>query len=58
MNNNISQINSNTAKNGYYEEELCCNDLNLNASIKEQFKGFFPDDYGVCERVPGGGYNC
>ena len=53
--NNISQINSNTAKNGFYEEELCCNDLNLNASIKEQFKGFFPDDYGVCYRVPGCG---
>lgn len=34
----LSYTNSQTAKNGYKEEELVCNDLNNNKLIKEAFK--------------------
>ena len=36
--NKLSYINSQTAKNGYKEEQLVCNDLN-NEKIIKQFEG-------------------
>lgn len=48
----ISDINSETAKNGYKEEELVCEDLN-NKFIKEAFKPMIGEDYDSCHRVTG-----
>lgn len=51
----ISRINSETAKNGYFEEGLCCEDLNFNETLKMKYEDFFPRNYGLCQRMSGGG---
>jgi len=43
-NYNISSINSNTAKNGYKEEDLVANDLNFNETIRSAFMNFIKFD--------------
>jgi len=50
--NNLSYINSQTAKNGYKEEELVCKDLNI-PSIKEAFAPMLGDNYNECNRITG-----
>ncbi len=50
---NISFINSNTAKNGYREEELVCNDLNNNNELKRLVVDFLEKDYQSFSRVNG-----
>lgn len=52
----ISDINSETAKNGYKEEKLVCEDLN-NKSIKEAFKPMLGEDYDSCHTVTGKKYD-
>jgi hypothetical protein len=48
----LSYINSQTAKNGYKEEELVCKDLNI-PSIKEAFAPMLGDNYNECNRITG-----
>lgn len=49
----ISLINSNTAKNGYKEEELVCLDLNSNIQLRQSFIEYLGNDYDECVRVNG-----
>lgn len=49
----ISYTNSNTAKNGYKEEFLVCNDLNKNSDLRKSFFEFLGNDYDHCSRVIG-----
>jgi hypothetical protein len=46
--NNLSYINSQTAKNGYKEEELICKDLN-NEHIRKELIPILGNDYDECE---------
>jgi len=46
--NNLSYINSQTAKNGYKEEELVCKDLN-NEHIRKELIAILGNDYDECE---------
>ena len=48
----LSYTHSQTAKNGYKEEELVCKDLN-NKIIKEAFTPMLGDDYNECNRIAG-----
>ena len=48
----LSYTNSQTAKNGYKEEELLCKDLN-NLLIKEAFKPMLGNNYNECNRISG-----
>jgi len=48
----LSYTNSQTAKNGYKEEELVCKDLN-NKLIKEAFTPMLGDNYNECNRITG-----
>ena len=48
----LSYTNSQTAKNGYEEEELVCKDLD-NKLIKEAFKPMLGDNYNECNRITG-----
>ena len=48
----LSFTNSQTAKNGYKEEELVCKDLN-NKLIKEAFTPILGDNYNECNRITG-----
>ena len=48
----LSETNSQTAKNGYKEEELVCNDLN-NKSIKKDFLKVGIKNYNECRRITG-----
>ena len=48
----LSYINSQTAKNGYNEEQLVCNDLN-NEKIKNVFEPILGKDYNKCSKVIG-----
>ena len=48
----LSFINSETAKNGYNEEELVCKDLNIE-SIKESLSPIIGNDFDECKRVKG-----
>jgi hypothetical protein len=53
----ISHTNSNTAKNGYKEEFLVCNDLNKNSDLRKSFVEFLGNNYDHCSRV-NGNYKC
>ncbi len=48
----LSYTNSQTAKNGYKEEELVCKDIN-NKLIKEAFTPMLGDNYNECNRITG-----
>jgi hypothetical protein len=48
----LSYTNSQTAKNGYKEEELICNDLN-NEIIKKSFIPMLGNNYNKCKRITG-----
>lgn len=48
----LSSINSQTAKNGYKEEELVCKDLNIKL-IKEEFRPMLGNNYNKCNRIKG-----
>ena len=48
----LSYNNSQTAKNGYKEEQMVCNDLN-NESIKKVFEPMLGNDYNECITVTG-----
>lgn len=48
----LSYKNSQTAKNGYKEEELICNDLN-NEIIKKSFITMLGNNYNECKRIRG-----
>lgn len=48
----LSYINSETAKNGYKEEELLCKDLN-NKIIKEKFASLIGNKYDECFKIKG-----
>jgi hypothetical protein len=48
----ISHINSQTAKNGYIEEELVCNDLKNN-TIRTAFSSVLGNEYDECSRNEG-----
>lgn len=48
----LSFTNSETAKNGYKEEELVCIDL-MNETIKTKFSSMLGDDYDDCSRITG-----
>jgi len=48
----LSYINSQTAKNGYKEEELVCKDLNITL-IKEAFTPMLGNNYNECNRITG-----
>jgi len=48
----LSYTNSQTAKNGYKEEELVCKDLN-NELIKQAFTPMLGNDYNECNRITG-----
>jgi hypothetical protein len=48
----LSYINSQTAKNGYKEEELVCKDLNSEL-IKEAFIPMLGNNYNKCNRITG-----
>lgn len=48
----LSNTNSQTAKNGYKEEELVCKDLN-NSIIKEAFASMLGNNYNECNRITG-----
>jgi len=52
----LSYTNSQTAKNGYKEEELVCKDLN-SEPIKEAFKPMLGNNYNECNRITGN-YKC
>lgn len=51
--NKLSVINSNTAKNGYTEEELVCVDLNTNVEIQQFCQKLIPLEYDTCIRFKG-----
>jgi hypothetical protein len=48
----LSNINSQTAKNGYKEENLVCNDLK-NKLIRDTFFSILGNDYDDCSRITG-----
>ena len=48
-----SSINSNTAKGGYKEEQLVCDDLNTNTSLRNTFSQILGDEYNTCSKIPG-----
>lgn len=48
----LSSTNRQTAKNGYKEEELVCDDLN-SIGVKDAFTPMLGDDYNECERITG-----
>lgn len=48
----LSYTNSQTAKNGYKEEELVCKDLNITL-IKEAFTPMLGNNYNECNRITG-----
>jgi hypothetical protein len=48
----LSYTNSQTAKNGYKEEELVCKDLN-SEPIKQAFMSIIGNDYNECNRITG-----
>lgn len=48
----LSYTNSQTAKNGYKEEELVCKDLNIKL-IKEAFRPMLGNNYNQCNRITG-----
>lgn len=50
---NLSIINSKTAKDGYKEEQLVCNDLNNNKELRSLAKEFFPFDFNTCHKLKG-----
>ena len=52
----LSYTNSQTAKNGYKEEELVCDDLN-SEKIKEAFIPMLGNNYNECKRI-GGNHKC
>lgn len=52
---NISYINSQTAKNGYKEEKLVCQDLNNNPIIRNALSKTLGHDYDECEKIGGTG---
>ena len=52
---NISYINSQTAKNGYLQEELVCQDLNNNPIIRNALSKTLGHDYDECEKIGGTG---
>ena len=52
----LSYTNSQTAKNGYKEEELVCKDLN-NILLKEAFMPMLGNNYNECNRITGN-YKC
>ena len=47
----LSQINSNTAKNGYKEEDLVCNDLNHNLELHNRINQITGNTYDTCSRL-------
>lgn len=51
--NKLSVTNSNTAKNGYAEEEHVCVDFNTNRDMREWFKILIPLTYDDCFRSRG-----
>lgn len=53
----LSQTNSNTALNGYKEEEIICNDLNKDKNLKKLFIKFSGNNYDYFTRVCGT-YKC
>ena len=48
----LSYTNSQTAKNGYKEEELVCKDLNIQ-DVKEAFTPMLGNNYNECNRITG-----
>jgi len=50
--NSLSYTNSQTAKNGYKEEELICKDLNSEL-IKDAFISVLGNNYNECNRIQG-----
>ena len=49
----LSEINSEAAKNGYKEENNVCIDLNTNTAIKIKFEPILGDDYDECSKITG-----
>jgi hypothetical protein len=49
----LSYTNSITAKNGYKEEELICNDLNKNNNLHKIVFEFIGNEYDNCSRISG-----
>ena len=49
----ISLINSETAKNGYKEEFLVCQDLNNNPIIRQALSPILGNNYDKCEKIAG-----
>lgn len=46
-------VNSNTAKNGYKEEQLVCNDLNFNTCMQSELYTFIPERIRYCSKLKG-----
>lgn len=53
MEKTVSYKNSNTAKNGYKEEELVCDDLNKKMDFKEIISKIIGHEYDKCGRIHG-----
>jgi len=49
----LSHVNSNTAKDGYREEEDICNDLNKNTILRANFEPILGTDYDECYKMVG-----
>lgn len=49
----LSEINSHTAKDGYKEEDLVCNDLNLNHELQKRINQVTGNTYDTCSRLSG-----
>lgn len=47
----LSYINSNTAKNGFKEEDILCNDLNKNKEIQDIFSSILGKNYNDFSRI-------
>jgi len=49
---NLSNTNSKTAKNGYKEEDMVCDDLSIN-ELRNKFSSILGNEYDACSRVVG-----
>lgn len=50
---NLSITNSKTAKNGYKEEQLVCDDLNNNRELRSLARDLLPPDFDTCNKLKG-----
>tara|TARA_B100001093_G_C26838189_1_gene1019311 strand:+ start:1606 stop:2586 length:981 start_codon:yes stop_codon:yes gene_type:complete len=49
----LSNSRSNTAKNGYKEEELVCQDLNTNEVLRKKLNDKFDLNFDICSKIEG-----